>query len=545
MFVEGDFHPPWFNPAMPSREQCVLAPLLDERAAAMPDRVFALFEDGERWTFAETRDKVLATAQGLKRLGLRTGDPLGVWLPNGKTALLVWFAANYLGAVFCPFNTSLRGNLLAHVLRNSKAGILVCHASLVARLHDLDLAQLETIVAVGSHAGAAPGTCRLYGQAALQGDRRELGIPPEVHPWDTYGIIYTSGTTGPSKGVLISYLQLYSASGVGYGYMTAEDRVLVNLPMCHVGGTNPIFAALMRGASFVLVDGFDTRKFWSQIKTFRCTTAAGLIGSMTEFLEKAPAAEDEKNHPLKIVGLAPVTRQTVTLAQRYGFSYKTGFNMTEVSSPLVAELNTRTFGSCGKPRDGIVCRLVDEHDQPVPTGQVGELVVRADLPWVITAGYHGMPEATLQAWRNGWFHTGDLFTQDADGNYFFVDRAKDAIRRRGENISSLEVESEVLAHPQVLEAAAIPANGADGEEEVMIVLAARPGTSIDPAELIRFLLPRLPHFMIPKYVRVLPCLPRTDTNKVRKFQLREEGVTADTWDRESAGIIVKREKLTT
>jgi crotonobetaine/carnitine-CoA ligase len=528
---------------MPSRERSVLGPLLDHWASTTPERVFAVFEDGECWTWAETRARVLATAHGLRRLGVRQGDPVGVGLPNGKTMFLVWFAANYLGALYCPINTSFRGNLLGHVISNSGAKLLVCHAALMDRLNDIDLAQVEAIVASGDHAGCAPGGRRVLPASALHGAAAALGATPVVQPWDTHGIIYTSGTTGPSKGVLVSYLQLYASGVLSYGYMGPEDRILVNLPMFHVGGTNSIFTALVRGASFYLVAGFDSRNFWAQIKKYHCTTTAGLIGAMTEFLSKAPPVEGERDNPLTIVTLGPVTPQTEMLAARYGFSYLTGFNMTEVSVPLVADLNTRAFGSCGKPRAGIECRLVDENDQEVPDGALGELILRSDLPWAITSGYNGMPEATARAWRNGWFHTGDMFRKDSGGNYFFVDRAKDAIRRRGENISSLEVEREVLAYPAVQEVAAIPATNASGEDDVMVVLAAKPGATVDPAELLQFLIPRMAHFMVPRFVRIVGALPKTATNKIQKAELRKEGITADTWDRDAAGVVIKREKL--
>ena len=543
MYIEGDFNPPWFNPAMPSRERSVLGPLLDHWAATTPERIFAVFEDGEQWTWAQTRTKVLATAQALRQLGIKQGDSVGVWLPNGKTMVLVWFATNYLGARYCPINTSFRGNLLAHVISNAGAQVLVCHAGLMDRLHDVDLAQVQTIIVSGDYSGTAPGGRRLLPPSALDGDAQTLGPVLEVQPWDIYGIIYTSGTTGPSKGVLASYLQLYASGVLSYGYMGPDDRILVNLPMFHVGGTNSIFTALVRGASFYLVDSFDSRNFWAQIKKYRCTTTSGLIGAMTEFLAKAPPAEGEKDNPLSIVTLGPVTPQTVELAERYGFSYMTGFNMTEVSVPLMAELNTRAFGSCGKPRAGIQCRLVDENDIEVPVGQLGELILRSDLPWAMTTGYNGMPEATARAWRNGWFHTGDVFRKDAQDNFFYVDRAKDAIRRRGENISSLEVEREVLAHPAVQEAGAIPAPNPGGEDDVMVVVAPKPGVVIDPAELLQFLIPRMAHFMVPRYVRIVASLPKTPTNKIQKAELRKEGVTADTWDRDAAGIVVKRERL--
>lgn len=543
MLVEAKFNPPWFDPSMPDRTQCVLAPLLDHWAATTPDRVFAIFEDGEQWTWARTRDEVCSAAQSLRQLGVGKGDSVAVWLPNGKTMFVTWFAISYLGAVYCPINTSFRGNLLAHVVCNSGAKLMVCHPQLVGRLHDVDLAQLEAIVVAGEFDGVAPAGRRMHAASALKGDGTALGAIPDMQPWDTYGIIYTSGTTGPSKGVLVSYLQLYASALVSYGYVGPEDRMLINLPMFHVGGTNSIYSTLARGASFVLVDGFDSKNFWNQVKNFGCTTTAGLIGAMTDFLAKAPPSEFERDNPLRMVTLGPVNQQTVELAERYGFSYLTGFNMTEVSVPLVADVNTRAFGSCGKPRDGMQCRLVDENDLEVALGQLGEMVLRADMPWTITTGYNGMPEATARAWRNGWFHTGDIFRKDEHGNYFYMDRAKDVIRRRGENISSLEVEREVLSHQQVLEVAAIPVPNASGEDDVMVVLAPRQGENIDPAELLRFLIPRMAHFMVPRYVRIVVALPKTETNKIQKAGLRKEGITADTWDRDAAGIVVKREKL--
>ena len=543
MYVEGKFNPPWSDPAMPERTRCVLAPLLDHWASTTPDRVFAIFEDGEQWTWTRTRAEVRAAARGLQQLGVGKGDPVAVWLPNGKTMFATWFAISYLGAVYCPINTSFRGNLLAHVIENSGAKLLVCHAKLVERLHAVELAQLEAIVVAGEFAGTAPAGRTLHPPSALRGDGAALEPVPEMQPWDTYGIIYTSGTTGPSKGVLVSYLQLYASGMVSYGYIGADDRMLVNLPMFHVGGTNSIYSTLVRGASFVLVDGFDSRNFWHQIKSTGCTTTSGLIGAMTDFLAKAAPSEFEKDNPLRCVTLGPVNQQTVELAERYGFSYITGFNMTEVSVPLIADIDTRAFGSCGKPRDGMQCRLVDDNDQEVAVGQLGEMVLRSDLPWTITTGYNAMPEATARAWRNGWFHTGDLFRQDEHGNFFYKDRAKDTIRRRGENISSVEVEREVLSHRQVLEVAAIPVPNASGEDDVMVVVAARPQETIDPAELLRFLIPRMAHFMLPRYVRMLPSLPKTETNKIQKAGLRKEGVTVDTWDRDAAGIVVKREKL--
>jgi carnitine-CoA ligase len=264
---------------------------------------------------------------------------------------------------------------------------------------------------------------------------------------------------------------------------------------------------------------------------------------MAAFLAKSEPRPDDRDNPLKCLTMFPVNEDTVAFAHRFGFDYLTGFNMTEVSAPLVTDLNTKVYGSCGKPRTGVQARLVDEHDIEVARGEIGELLVRSDQPWSMNAGYNGQPEATAAAWRNGWFHTGDLFRQDGDGNYFFVDRKKDTIRRRGENISSFEVENVVRQYPDVDEAAAVGVESEIAEQEVMVVVTSKPGRTVDPRALTEFLIPRMPYFMVPRYVRVVAQIPKTETNKIRKVYFRDQGVTPDTWDRERAGIKLHRDKL--
>ncbi|MEI6722444.1 MAG: hypothetical protein WCO67_16895 [Betaproteobacteria bacterium] len=217
--------------------------------------------------------------------------------------------------------------------------------------------------------------------------------------------------------------------------------------------------------------------------------------------------------------------------------------MTEISSPIVSEPNPPIRGTCGKVRAGVDVRLVDENDCEVPVGAVGEMIIRTDRPWAMNSGYHKNPEATAHAWRNGWFHTGDAFRKNEEGYFFFVDRIKDAIRRRGENISSFEVEAEVTAFPAVREAAVVAVPSALGEDDVLAIVAPAPGQVINPVALIEFLRSKLAYFMIPRYVRVLAELPKTASSKVLKAQLRAQGVTPDTWDREAAGIVIRRDKI--
>ena len=538
------------DPRMAPPEVCVTRPLIDRHAAATPDKVYAVFQDGTEWTYAGMRDLVRRTALGLQNLGVKQGDHVVSWLPNGPDALRVWYAINYLGAVYVPINTSYRGGILAHVVENSDADLIVAHAGLAPRLADIDRAKLKQMVILGGD----PAPCadlEVHGAEALAPGSGELApLEREIMPWDTQSIIYTSGTTGPSKGVLSSYLHAYTTGAVysslpgedGAPLITSDDRYLLSLPMFHVGGTLPAHIMLAMGGSISIVDAFNTQTFWKTVKETRVTFAI-LLGVMAQFLAKQEPVPEEKDNPLRTVMLVPFDFDPTEFRARFDVQTLTLFNMTEISCPLISPLNPTLLHSAGTPREGVECRVVDDNDCEVPVGEVGELIVRADCPWTMNHGYYKNEAATAKAWRNGWFHTGDGFRTDADGNFYFVDRMKDAIRRRGENISSFEVETEVLAHPAVQECAAIAVKSDVSEDEVMIVVAPAPGKTVDPKELIEFLVPRMAHFMVPRYVRTVDALPKTPTEKVQKVKLREDGVTEDTWDRDKAGIRVRREKL--
>jgi crotonobetaine/carnitine-CoA ligase len=534
--------PPWFDPAVPGREDCVLKYMLDARAARHGSRRVALFEDGSSWTYAECREQVRRAAAALQSLGVGKGDRVIVWLPTGRPQVLGWFAANYLGAIFVPLNTAYRGRVLEHVINSARAAVMIVHHGLLDRLAGLSLPALRRLIVVGGPATLV-GALEVHGEPVLDADPSSLDDTAAVDHWDTQSIIYTSGTTGLSKGVLSPYLQLYTTAVVNYGYMRDGESILVNLPMFHVGGTSPTYCALVRTGSFYLVDGFSTTRFWDQVREGGCVSTSGLIGVMAPFLAKPDPRPDDRDHPLRCLTLAPVNAQTIALAGRFGFDYLTGFNMTEVSTPLLADLNAGTTAGCGRPRSGIECRLVDANDIEVPRGAIGELIVRADVPWSMNAGYDGLPEATAAAWRNGWFHTGDLMRQDESGTFHFVDRRKDAIRRRGENISSFEVEAAVKSHPDVDEVVAVAVPSEIEEEEVLVAVSPKPGRTIDPRALVEFLVPTMPYFMVPRYVRIVAQIPKTETNKPRKVVFREQGVTVDTWDREKAGLSLRRERL--
>jgi crotonobetaine/carnitine-CoA ligase len=259
---------------------------------------------------------------------------------------------------------------------------------------------------------------------------------------------------------------------------------------------------------------------------------------MAGLLMLLPPDPSDRDVPLQRVYMGPLIPQVEEFKERFGVVVGSGFGMTEIGVPIGTDgFELANTTSCGRIREGYPgyqVRIVDEHDEEVPVGTVGELVVRADEPWVITPGYWRQPEKTAEAWRNGWFHTGDGFRCDEDGNYYFVDRIKDAIRRRGENISSFEVEALVGQHPCVQECAAVAVPSELSEDEIKVVVVPRPDTTIDPAELIEFLEPRMPKFMLPRYVEVIDGLPKTDaTFRTRKVELRRAGLTPTTWDREA------------
>jgi len=523
------------------RPPCITRDLLIEAAAAHPDRVLFLFDDGQRWTYAETLARVRRLAAGLAALGVRQGEYVLSWQGNGPMAITSFLALNYLGAIYVPINTSYRGALLEHVIRNSGATLMLADGRLLDRLARIDTAALARVVVIGDERPDL-GSLALLPVSALTSAGNSPPAPA-IAPWDTQMVIYTSGTTGPSKGVLSSYRHAFMAAR-GFRNVGPGDRNLMQLPMFHVGGTYAVLWAIMYGGSSVVVEAFSVSRFWDVVRRFEVTTV-GLLGAMTQFLLRQPESADDKSHTLRSVIIAPFDDAAIAFGQRFGVPTFTEFNMTELAVPLWAGPDPRPAGTCGRPQAGAELRLVDADDQDVPAGTVGELIVRPTEAWTISHGYLNDAGATARTWRDGWFRTGDLLRRDSDHNYFFVDRQKDAIRRRGENISSYEVERAILEHPQVREAAVVAVPADESEDEVLAAIALKPGGSLDPAELISFLRDRIAYFMIPRYLRLLDELPKTPTQKVEKRALRDAGITPETWDRVAVGIEVGRDRLST
>ncbi|MBL8644275.1 MAG: AMP-binding protein, partial [Rhodospirillaceae bacterium] len=400
--------PPWYNPATPAREDCVLPCLVDKWTKATPDKIFIRFEDASTWTWAETRAHALSAAAALQQRGVKAGDTVLAWLPNGPSLVRLWIAANYLGAVLVPINASYKGRLLEHVIVTSKAKLMVVHPGLIERLAIVGHGALDRIIVDAPDVPAVKLPLPVETREALNGDAVKVDLSHQPQIWDTMVIIFTSGTTGPSKAVPATYLHQWTTGQISYGYMRQDDRILINLPIYHVGGTSSFMAAAASGGSIALYDAFNTKDFWNQIRATGATTISGLIGAMTTFLSKNEPHPSDADNPLRICTLAPVNDETIALGKRYGFDYVSGFNMTELSCPLITDVNVKVARSCGRPRTGVQCRIVDDHDIEVPPHTIGEFIVRSDRPWDQMAGYFGNAEATVAAWRNGWFHTGDL-----------------------------------------------------------------------------------------------------------------------------------------
>jgi crotonobetaine/carnitine-CoA ligase len=533
----------FYDQRIPDRDQCVVRYLIDRWAQESPDKVYVRFEDGDTWTYAELKERVVNTAVGFQKLGVQQGETVAVWLPNGPDALLSFYALNYIGAIFVPFNTAFCGNMLHHVIDNSDAKIIVVHKDLVPRLTEIDLAKLKVQILCGGTCDTDTGLeSHIFDDLKAFPDEL-MPLVRAIEPWDPQSIIYTSGTTGPSKGVLSSYLHMYSNAGPeSWPMVTREDRYLVAAPFFHIGGMAPPFVMLVRGASFALLSGFSTDTFWAAAKQSQATVVF-LLGVMATFLMKKPPSSNDKEHGVMKAFMVPLSDDAPAFTERFGIDIYTIFNMTEISSPIVSEPNPTVRGTCGKVRPGVDVRLVDGNDCEIPVGQVGEMIIRTDRPWGMNSGYYKNSEATAEAWRNGWFHTGDAFRQNEDGYFYFVDRIKDAIRRRGENISSFEVEVEVCSHPAIREAAAIGVPSEATEDDVMVIIALVEHATIELTALCEFLVKRMPYYMVPRYIRIVDALPKTPTQKVQKAQLRSEGVTTDTWDRDKSGLRLKREVL--
>jgi len=361
--------------------------------------------------------------------------------------------------------------------------------------------------------------------------------PAPVRPGQTAAILYTSGTTGPSKGVCCPHAQFYWW-GVHTGRLLGVrdgDVLHTTLPLFHTNALNTFYQALLTGSSQVVERRFSASAFWESLVAHRATVTY-LLGAMVPILLSKDPGEHDRGHAVRIAlgpGVPPQFHER--FRERFGVQLIEGYGSTETNFVIGAEAHQQRPGTMGRVRPGFEARVVDDDDNPLPDGEAGELVLRASEPHAFATGYFAMADKTVEAWRNLWFHTGDRVVRDTDGFFRFVDRLKDAIRRRGENISSYEVERVILGHPAVETAAVYPVKSELAEDEVMAAVVLRADAALSPSELVAHCEPSLPYFAVPRFVEFVPSLPVTENGKIEKFRLRERGVTDRTWDREAAG----------
>jgi carnitine-CoA ligase len=496
--------------------------LLRRRAAETPDRMFLVDVAGPTRTFAQVEADVLSWLVLLRDAGVVAGDRVGVMLPPSIDAAELWLAIARLGAIETPINTGYRGNFLARVLEDAEPRCVVTDERYAARFTDLT-----------DHADHAGPPVRLLLTTAPRptaGDDADPGIDPAAHEIAT--LLYTSGTSGRSKGVMVPWGQIH-ATGVWTVPLEGrdeDDAWYGPWPMFHISGKLGLYNAALTGGRLILRETFSTSRFWDDVCTHGATSTM-LVASTVTFLSSRPAAETDADNPLRNVFASPMPPDPAGFAQRFGVRICTAFNMTEVASPITTGWAPVPSGSCGTVRPGARCRLVDEQGYDVPDGTPGELLIRMDEPHEIMAGYRNAPQATVDAWRDLWFHTGDLLRRDAAGYYYFIDRMKDTIRVGGENVSSHELETEAVSHPAVRDAAAVGVPAPWGEHEIKLFVVLAEGEQLAGDELVAYLEPRLPAFMLPRYVVFLDQIPKTHTHRAEKYRLRELDLPDRTWTR--------------
>jgi crotonobetaine/carnitine-CoA ligase len=363
-----------------------------------------------------------------------------------------------------------------------------------------------------------------------------------LRPSDTVAILYTSGTTGLSKGVCCPHAQYFwwainTASLLG---IDESDVLLTCLPLFHTNALNTFHQALLTGATLVVEPRFSASGFWASLERHQATVTY-LLGAMVPILLSKEPSPQDRAHRTRIALAPGVPAQFHdAFTSRFDMAILDGYGSTETNFAIGSTINEQKPGCMGRVRPGFQARVVDAIDNEVPDGEPGELVIRADEPFSMATGYFNLAEKTVEAWQNLWFHTGDRVVRDHEGYFRFMDRMKDAIRRRGENISSFEVEQVLVGHPCVENAAVFPVQSELAEDEVMAAVVLRPSASLTAAELIDYCQPRMPYFAVPRFVSFVSEFPTTENGKVQKFKLRERGVTPDTWDRDAAGYKLTR-----
>jgi crotonobetaine/carnitine-CoA ligase len=520
------------------------------RLAADPDGPYLDFE-GDEWSARRMADAAARLAGAWRRYGIVRGDRIATLIENRPEQVVTFFAAAFLGAIQVPVNTAYKGEFLRHVLVDSGARIMVVQQDLadrVALVAGPETPDLEHVVVVGD-TSALPSTLEVssWDDALAAGAADPVALDDgAAGPADLACFIYTAGTTGPSKGCMLPhrYVVALGAQIARAWGRTADDVILTPLPLFHFNAISVcVVGTLLVGGRAAIVRKFSVSRFWPEVRRTDATMLS-MLGSLAILVANAEDHPDQAGHRLRLCAAAPMPPDTDRIwRERFGCAtFSGGYGLTEAS--LISMLpagETNKVGAAGKPNvHEFEVRIVDDGDEPVATGEIGEIVCRPTGPNLMFAGYWNRPEATVEVLRNLWFHTGDLGRLDEDGYLYFVDRKKDYLRRRGENISSFEMERTVVAHEAVADVAVHAVASDQGEDDVKVTAVLVAGSTVTEEELCRWCAERMPYFAIPRYIEFRADLPRNPVGRVLKYELRDDGVTRTTWDREAAGVTFER-----
>lgn len=517
-----------------------LATLLEDRAARFPDDAFFLMNDLVD-SFSALNDKANRFARGLGTLDVRPGEIVAMMMPNAPEFMYAWFGVLKCAAVTAPINTAFRGTGLAHLITLAEARILIIDAPYIPHLAQVSdrLDCLETVIVRGDATEAREVLpFRVVEFEALMTEPAGNPTRPPIGPFDRAMVLFTSGTTGRSKGCVLSqrYL-LHHAETVREQFrITRADTLYCPFPLFHADAAYlTVLPALLVGCRAALSERFSASRFWDEIRHYGATVF-DFMGATLSILWKQPPKKDDADNPVRLAWGVPMPQWADEFEERFGLQLVEVYGLTDGGVGVFHPLDEpRRPGACGRPTRAYDYRIFDELDRELPAGTIGEIVIRPTEPGVIMTEYLNMPRETLTAMRNLWFHTGDRGFFDDEGYLHFIERKKDAIRRRGENISAFEVEEAANTHPAVLETAAIGVPSELSEEEVMVWVVLREGEALTAEAFIAHCETQMAAYMVPRYVQFVEDLPKTPTEKVEKYRLAERGVGPDTWDREASG----------
>lgn len=516
-----------------------LLQILEENASSRPDETFLMSVDDGDLTWREMKRAVVDWTQRLTSASVKPGQVVANLTDAGLGSVCQWLSLCQIGAIECAVNTAFRGRLLAYAIGKTSCEVMIVDPAYLGLLEEISdqIGHVRTIILLNGDGSDAPKLRnRIVHASDLADDVDCTTIRLRSPEWHEIACItYTSGTTGPSKAVRLPWAQLHAVNtGVyPFGDLGAHDVIYSLSTNAHFGSKSTPYLAAMLGARVVMRRRYSATQFWADVEAYGITTAA-FTSSMAEVLlrdEQGPGPDN----PLRNVFMAPIIPDYRRFNERFGTRICTVYNSTEGGIAIHSGWDPDDWRSCGRLRSDprlFDVRIVDQDDWEVPDGTMGECVIRPNRPWAMNAGYLNDGDATATAWRNGWFHTGDGLIRSESGDYYFVDRIKDSIRRRGENISSFEVEAEVMVNPDVAECAAVAVPAAEGEDEILLYVIPKQGTSLTPDNLAEDLLSRMTKFMVPRFYAFVGELPRTEaTFRVKKADLRKAGLPASAWDR--------------